>query len=68
MKPDPAVDDILAAIAKLGGLLSIESVTGRGCTFTIRLPYTLAITQAFIVNLGDEVYALPLPTVDLSVF
>jgi chemosensory pili system protein ChpA (sensor histidine kinase/response regulator) len=30
----------------------------------IRLPYTLAITHALIVNVGDETFALPLPTVE----
>ena len=32
--------------------------------FTIRLPFTLAITQALIVRTGDELYALPLPSVE----
>jgi chemosensory pili system protein ChpA (sensor histidine kinase/response regulator) len=36
----------------------------RGTKFTIRLPFTLAITQALIVRVGDELYALPLPTVE----
>jgi chemosensory pili system protein ChpA (sensor histidine kinase/response regulator) len=39
-------------------------VTGQGTNFTIRLPFTLAITQALIVRTGDEVYAMPLPTVE----
>ncbi len=32
--------------------------------FTIRLPFTLAITQALIVRTGEELYALPLPSVE----
>ncbi len=51
-------------IKKLGGVLRIESTTGHGTRFLIRLPYTLAITQALIVNVGDETFALPLPTVE----
>jgi chemosensory pili system protein ChpA (sensor histidine kinase/response regulator) len=39
-------------------------VTGQGTNFTIRLPFTLAITQALVVRTGAEVYALPLPTVE----
>ncbi len=58
------MDVVVSEIAKLGGTLAIESVAGTGCKFTVRLPYTLAITQAFIVKVGSELFALPLPTVE----
>jgi chemosensory pili system protein ChpA (sensor histidine kinase/response regulator) len=58
------MDVVTSEIAKLGGMLAINSVAGQGCTFTVRLPYTLAITQAFIVKVANEVFALPLPTVE----
>jgi chemosensory pili system protein ChpA (sensor histidine kinase/response regulator) len=58
------MDVVVSEIAKLGGMLAIESEPGKGCTFTVRLPYTLAITQAFIVKSGGETFALPLPTVE----
>jgi chemosensory pili system protein ChpA (sensor histidine kinase/response regulator) len=51
-------------IKKLGGSMRIETVAGQGARFLIRLPYTLAITHALIVNIGDETFALPLPTVE----
>jgi chemosensory pili system protein ChpA (sensor histidine kinase/response regulator) len=51
-------------IKKLGGSMRIETVAGQGARFLIRLPYTLAITHALIVNVGDETFALPLPTVE----
>jgi chemosensory pili system protein ChpA (sensor histidine kinase/response regulator) len=51
-------------IKKLGGSLRIETTPGQGTRFVIRLPYTLAITHALIVNVGDETFALPLPTVE----
>jgi chemosensory pili system protein ChpA (sensor histidine kinase/response regulator) len=51
-------------VKKLGGSMRIESTTGQGTRFLIRLPYTLAITHALIVNVGDETFALPLPTVE----
>jgi chemosensory pili system protein ChpA (sensor histidine kinase/response regulator) len=44
--------------------LRISSVTGQGTNFAVRLPFTLAITQALIVRTGEEIYALPLPTVE----
>ena len=58
------MDVVANEVKQLGGSLQISSVTGQGTNFTIRLPFTLAITQALIVRTGDEIYALPLPTVE----
>ena len=58
------MDVVANEVKKLGGSLRISSVTGQGTNFTVRLPFTLAITQALIVRAADEIYALPLPTVE----
>ncbi len=58
------MDVVANEVKQLGGSLQISSVVGQGTNFRIRLPFTLAITQALIVRTGDEVYALPLPTVE----
>jgi chemosensory pili system protein ChpA (sensor histidine kinase/response regulator) len=58
------MDVVVNEIKKLGGALFTESTAGKGVKFTIRLPFTLAITQALIVRVGIEQYALPLPTVE----
>lgn len=58
------MDVVANQVAKLGGTLSIASRRGLGTTFTLRLPFTLAVTQALIVRTGSELYALPLPTVE----
>ena len=58
------MDVVANEVKQLGGSLQIASVMGQGTNFTIRLPFTLAITQALVVRTGDEVYALPLPTVE----
>jgi len=58
------MDVVANEVKQLGGSLQISSVTGQGSNFMIRLPFTLAITQALIVRTGEEVYALPLPTVE----
>ena len=51
-------------VKKLGGSIRIESVPGEGTRFLLRLPYTLAVTRALIVALGEETFALPLPTIE----
>jgi chemosensory pili system protein ChpA (sensor histidine kinase/response regulator) len=58
------MDVVATEVKKLGGGLYIESTPGRGARFTIRLPFTLAITQALIVRVHDEFYALPVATVE----
>ena len=58
------MDVVVNEIKKLGGALFTESQPGQGVKFTIRLPFTLAITQALIVRTGEELYALPLPSVE----
>ncbi len=58
------MDVVATEVKKLGGGLFIESTVGKGSRFTIRLPFTLAISQALIVRVADEVYALPLATVE----
>jgi len=58
------MDVVANEVKKLGGALFIESTPGAGTKFTIRLPFTLAISQALIVRVVDELYALPLPTVE----
>jgi chemosensory pili system protein ChpA (sensor histidine kinase/response regulator) len=58
------MDVVATEVKKLGGALFIESELGRGTRFSVRLPFTLAISQALIVRTGEELYALPLPGVE----
>ncbi len=58
------MDVVASEIKKLGGALHMETKPGQGSRFTIRLPLTLAISHALILRANDELYALPLPTVE----
>ncbi|MBN8481776.1 MAG: Hpt domain-containing protein, partial [Xanthomonadales bacterium] len=57
------MDVVQSEIKQLGGSLVIDSNRGKGTTFTIRLPFTLAVTQAILVKLGESVYAVPMSSV-----
>ncbi len=58
------MDVVATEIKRLGGALHMESQRGEGSQFTIRLPFTLAISHALVVRTGNEYYALPLPTIE----
>jgi chemosensory pili system protein ChpA (sensor histidine kinase/response regulator) len=53
------MDIVRNEILSLGGRIDITSTAGRGTSFTIALPLTLAVTQAVMVKVGDTTYAIP---------
>ncbi len=57
------LDVVKTNIARLSGLVDVDSTAGRGTRFTITLPMTLAIIQAVITRSAGRVYALPLASV-----
>lgn len=57
------LDVVRRNISTLNGTLHIESIKGRGTTFTIRLPLTLAIIDGFAVRADTETYVVPLSAV-----
>ena len=57
------LDVVKTKIESLGGDIEVKTVLGEGSTFVIRLPLTLAIIQALMVELGDEKYAISLGSI-----
>lgn len=61
------MDVVKTQISNLGGVVEMTSEAGKGTKFTIRLPLTLAIIQTLIVQLGDEVFAIPSTLIDQTI-
>ena len=57
------MDVVRTNIAKLKGIVEIESEVGGGSKFIIKLPLTLAIIQALLVSANKEIYCIPLASV-----
>ncbi len=57
------MDVVRRQIAGLRGRIDIHSVKGRGATFLLRLPLTLAIIDGLIVGVGEERYIMPINSV-----
>jgi chemosensory pili system protein ChpA (sensor histidine kinase/response regulator) len=57
------MDVVASEIKGLGGSLAIESRQGEGTTFVLRLPFTLAVTQAILVRIGESSFAIPMTSV-----
>ncbi len=57
------LDVVKSNIEALGGDVEVKSVLGEGSTFTVRLPLTLAIIQALMVEIRDEKYAISLGSI-----
>ena len=58
------MDVVRNTVESLHGTLVIESVLGKGSTFTLRLPLTLAVVAVLLIELGGEQYALPVSYVE----
>ncbi len=58
------LDVVKTKIETLGGSIETKTALGQGSNFIIRLPLTLAIIQALMVELGTEKYAIPLGSIE----
>ncbi len=58
------LDVVKSKIESLSGEIFVDSTLGKGTKFRIKLPLTLAIIQALMIAVRDEIYAVPLSSVD----
>jgi len=61
------MDAVRTKIEALGGVLELDSTPGHGTRVKIRLPLTLAIIQALLIQVHDETYAIPLGSIDSTI-
>jgi chemosensory pili system protein ChpA (sensor histidine kinase/response regulator) len=58
------MDVVHSEIKQLGGAMFIDSNWGLGTDFTIRLPFTVSVNRALMVQIGDDLYAIPLNSIE----
>ena len=58
------LDVVQSGIKSLGGQVSVASKIGQGSVFTIRVPTTVAVSDALMVKVGDQQFAVPLAQID----
>jgi len=58
------MDVVASEVKQLAGTLELRSEVGKGTRFLLRLPLTLAVSQALLVGVGPDSYAIPLPSIE----
>ncbi|UVE18130.1 Hpt domain-containing protein [Pseudomonas sp. LS44] len=58
------MDVVHSEVKQLGGSMSIDSTLGEGTRFLIRLPFTVSVNRALMVLSGEDLYAIPLNTIE----
>lgn len=61
------MDAVKTKIESLGGMVDVETKINEGSRFKIRLPLTLAIIQALLIKICEEIYAIPLGSIDSTI-
>ncbi len=58
------MDVVSSQVRQLGGTISIHSQADMGTEFIIRLPFTVSVNRALMIRNSDDLYALPLNTIN----
>ena len=57
------LDVVKRTVEELGGSIMVNSSPGAGTTFSLWLPFTLAIIDAMLIGIMDQIYAVPMGTI-----
>ena len=58
------LDVVHSEVKQLGGSINIVSRPGKGTRFVVRVPFTVSVNRALMVSVGDDLYAIPLNTIE----
>ncbi|MCB1777129.1 MAG: Hpt domain-containing protein, partial [Candidatus Competibacteraceae bacterium] len=59
------MDVVNEAIRAMRGALLVQTEPGQGTRFIVRLPFSLAVTQALLVTAGEGIFAIPLLSIEV---
>lgn len=58
------MDVVHSEVKQLGGSINIASRPRKGSRFVVRVPFTVSVNRALMVSVGDDLYAIPLNTIE----
>jgi len=58
------MDVVNSEIKAMGGSMAIHSAVGKGSEFIVRLPFTVSVNRALMVRIGEDMYAIPLTSIE----
>ncbi len=58
------MDVVHSEVKQLGGTMAIDTTVGQGSEFVITLPVSVSVNRALMVTLGEDLYAIPLDTIE----
>lgn len=61
------LDVVRQGVESLRGRIEVQSTEGQGCSFILRMPLTMAITDGMVVKVGSERYILPITNIQKAV-
>ncbi|MFM8354478.1 MAG: chemotaxis protein CheW, partial [Gammaproteobacteria bacterium] len=58
------MDVVRSEVKQQGGSITVSSTPGAGTRFRLRVPFTVSVNRALMAQVGDELYAVPLNTIE----
>ncbi|MFU8815569.1 MAG: response regulator, partial [Pseudomonadales bacterium] len=58
------MDVVRSEVKQLGGNIDIFTERGKGTRFLLRVPFTVSVNRALMVSVGEDLYAIPLNTIE----